>query len=319
MHVEGEIVIRRPVEEVFDFVADERNEPRYNPRMVRAEKVTPGAIGVGTRFAAQMKGRRPIDMTIEFTDFERPHRLASHTRLRAMEIRGALTFDPVPQGTRMRWAWELEPHGVLLLLGPVVARMGARQERAVWTGLKRLLEAPSSTDPATVGAPPPSGAARKMPRLPPRWFIRVFWVAHRRLYRMTSGRVGLWRPKPGKWGALRLTTIGRRTGREHAVMVGYFEDGANLVTLAMNGWGDADPAWWLNLQAHPDAEADLPDGPRPVRARAARGDERERLWSRWREIDRDLDAYAARRSRETAVVILEPRSGLQATTMPAGP
>ena len=103
---------------------------------------------------------------------------------------------------------------------------------------------------------------------------------------MTSGRVGLWRPKPGKWGALRLTTIGRRTGREHAVMVGYFEDGANLVTLAMNGWGDADPAWWLNLQAHPDAEADLPDGPRPVRARAARGDERERLWSRWRRTGR---------------------------------
>jgi deazaflavin-dependent oxidoreductase (nitroreductase family) len=305
--VEGEIVIGRPVEEVYDFVADERNEPRYNPRMVRAEKVTPGPIGVGTRFAAQMKGRRPIDMTIEFTDFERPRRLASHTRLAAMDIRGALTFDPVAHGTRMRWAWELQPRGVLRLLGPIVARVGARQERVVWAGLKRLLEAPGAANPPTVGALPTAGRSDRSPRLPPRWFIRLFWVAHRRLYRLTRGRVGLWRPKPGKWGALRLTAIGRRTGREHAVLVGYFEDGANLVTLAMNGWGDAEPAWWLNLQAHPDAQADLPDGPRLVRGRAARGDERERLWSRWREIDRNLDAYAARRSRETAVVILEPR------------
>jgi len=53
---------------------------------------------------------------------------------------------------------------------------------------------------------------------------------------------------------------------------------------------------------------DLPDGPRAVRARAASPDERPRLWARWAEYDgADLDAFAARRSRETAVVILSPR------------
>jgi deazaflavin-dependent oxidoreductase (nitroreductase family) len=154
-----------------------------------------------------------------------------------------------------------------------------------------------------------AGPASGKPRLPPRWFIRLFWVAHRRLYRLTRGRVGLWRPKPGKWGTLRLTTRGRRTGREHAVIVGYVEDGANLVTLAMNGWGDGEPAWWLNLQAYPDVRAELADGPRLVSGRAARGEERERLWERWRQIDKGLDAYAALRSRETAVVVLEPRPG----------
>jgi F420H(2)-dependent quinone reductase len=41
--------------------------------------------------------------------------------------------------------------------------------------------------------------------------------------------------------------------------------------------------------------------------RAAQGDERERLWGRWQQIDKHLDAYAARRSRETAVVVFEPR------------
>lgn len=147
------------------------------------------------------------------------------------------------------------------------------------------------------------------PRLPPRWFIRSFWFAHRRVFRLTRGRVGLWRPKPtGKgWGAARLTTVGRRTGLERSVIIGYFEDGANVVTMAMNGWGPEEPAWWLNLQAHPDAMLDMPDGRRAVTGRAAEGEERERLWSRWREIDKDLEAYAARRPRETAVVVFEPR------------
>jgi deazaflavin-dependent oxidoreductase (nitroreductase family) len=151
-------------------------------------------------------------------------------------------------------------------------------------------------------------AEKLNPRLPPRWFIRLFWFAHRRVYRLTGGHLGLWRPKRDKWGALRLTVVGRRTGVERSVILGYVEDGPDLVTMAMNGWGEGEPAWWLNLQAHPDARVDLVGGPRQVSGRAALGEERERLWSRWREIDKDLDAYAARRSTETAVVILEPRS-----------
>ncbi|HUG85142.1 MAG TPA: nitroreductase family deazaflavin-dependent oxidoreductase, partial [Euzebya sp.] len=100
---------------------------------------------------------------------------------------------------------------------------------------------------------------------------------------MTGGRLGLWKPKPNGWGALRLTTVGRRTGQERSVFVGYFEDGPNLVTMAMNGWGDGEPAWWLNLQADPDARVDLAgERPRLVTGRAAEGEERGRLWDRWR-------------------------------------
>lgn len=109
---------------------------------------------------------------------------------------------------------------------------------------------------------------------------------------------------------MRITTIGRRTGREHSVVVGYFEDGPNPVTMAMNGWGDAEPQWWLNLQAHPDIQVVTKDGPRQMTAHAARGEERERLWARWREIDKNLEAYAARRSMETAVVVLESQRGI---------
>ncbi|HWH00791.1 MAG TPA: nitroreductase/quinone reductase family protein [Pilimelia sp.] len=149
----------------------------------------------------------------------------------------------------------------------------------------------------------------KKPWIPPRWVVRLAWSVHRGLYRVFGGRVGLWRPPANGWGALRLTTTGRRTGQPRSVIIGYFEDGPNVVSMAINGWGDGEPAWWLNLRAQPDAIVELVDGRRLVRGRAATGEERRRLWARWREIDRNLDGYASLRSTETAVVVLEPRSG----------
>jgi deazaflavin-dependent oxidoreductase (nitroreductase family) len=120
----------------------------------------------------------------------------------------------------------------------------------------------------------------RTPKLPPRWFIRSAWVVHRAIYRFTGGRRGLATPTPGgQFGYLRLKTVGRRSGQERAAILGYYEDGPNLVTLAMNGWADAEPAWWLNLQAHPDAIVELKNGSRAVRARAAEGEERARLWA----------------------------------------
>jgi len=139
--VEGEIVINLPVEDVFDFLADERNEPRFNPRMRGAEKISEGPIGVGTRFRAEVVSMgRPIEMVIEYTGYERPRRLASTTHMSSMDIQYTLTFEPVPEGTRMRWSGDLEPRGIFKLMSPMVARLGRRQERRIWTGLKRLLE-----------------------------------------------------------------------------------------------------------------------------------------------------------------------------------
>lgn len=147
----------------------------------------------------------------------------------------------------------------------------------------------------------------KSPRLPPRWFVRGAWVVHRAIYRVTPGRFGLWPPKERKWGTLRLMTTGRRSGVRRQAILGYYEDGPNLVTLAMNGWAAPEPAWWLNLQAQPDATVELADGSRAVRGRAAIGEERERLWARWQEFGDDVDGFATRRPTETAVVVLEPR------------
>ena len=150
------------------------------------------------------------------------------------------------------------------------------------------------------------------PKLPPRLFVRAAWIMHRAIYRVTGGRLGLWRPEAGgRFGTMRVRSVGRRSGQPRVAIVGYYEDGPNLVTLAMNGWRDAQPAWWLNLQAQPDTTVDLADGSRPVRARAAAGEERARLWAKFRDFrgwGDNPEALAALRATETAVVVLEPRS-----------
>jgi F420H(2)-dependent quinone reductase len=140
-------------------------------------------------------------------------------------------------------------------------------------------------------------------RLPPKWFIRLAWAIHRAIFRLTGGRRGLWRATPNRWGTLRLHTVGRKTGRERIAILGYQEDGPNLVTLAMNGWMEAEPAWWLNLLARPDATIELKGATLAVRARIAVGEERARLWT----LFPDASKYSWRRPTETAVVVLERR------------
>ena len=146
------------------------------------------------------------------------------------------------------------------------------------------------------------------PKLPPSWFIHGAWRVHRALYRLSGGRF-LWTTSNKRgWGALHLTTTGRKSRQPRKVIVGYLEDGSNLVVLAMNGWDEGDPAWWLNLKAHPDAVVRMAnDLDRPVRAVEAVGEERDRLWKLWLAVNPDLEGYASRRSTETPVVLLEPQ------------
>lgn len=69
-----------------------------------------------------------------------PPRLGSMTRSAMMDTEGALTFDALPGGTRMRWSWDLRPRGLFRLIMPLVGLLGRRQERAIWGESQRLLE-----------------------------------------------------------------------------------------------------------------------------------------------------------------------------------
>ncbi|MGQ0431569.1 MAG: nitroreductase/quinone reductase family protein [Microthrixaceae bacterium] len=136
------------------------------------------------------------------------------------------------------------------------------------------------------------------------------WRVHRALYRLSGGRF-LWTSSNKRgWGALRLTTVGRKPGQGRSVIIGYLEGGQNLVAIAMNGWDEGHPSWWLNLESHPEAVVRLSgQDARPVRARRVAGEERDRLWPRWVAVEPQLDGYASGRSTETPVIVLEPRDG----------
>lgn len=157
---------------------------------------------------------------------------------------------------------------------------------------------------------PAESPAHPNAKLPPRWLIRGAWIGHRAIHRLTGGHRGLACPTPGgRFGYLRLTTVGRRSGKERVAILGYIEDGTNFVTLAMNGWDEPDPAWWRNLQARPGATVELKGGrSHPVRARAAAGEDRQRLWATLSEYSGwgDIAAFTALRPSETSIVVFEP-------------
>jgi len=138
-HITGHVRIAAPAGQVFDTVADSRNEPSFNPAMAGVELLTPLPIGLGTRFRARM-GRAGTEMLVELTAFDRPHRLGSRTTSSMMETSGALTFAAEGEGTVMGWDWQVHPKGWMRMLGPLVRPLGGRMERRIWTELKHQLE-----------------------------------------------------------------------------------------------------------------------------------------------------------------------------------
>jgi uncharacterized protein YndB with AHSA1/START domain len=140
-HITGEVTIDAPVGDVFDMVADERNEPRYNPRMVRAEKLSEGPVSRGARFVAEPKGMGAKGrMTVEVLQYDRPHRLRTVVRSSYMQAEGTVTFEEVDGGTRLRWDWDMGLVGAMRVLSPILAVVGPRWERRNWVGLKEYME-----------------------------------------------------------------------------------------------------------------------------------------------------------------------------------
>jgi hypothetical protein len=139
--VHGALDIACPVDVVFDVVADQRNEPSYNPAMTESAKVTPGPIGVGTRFEATVVARgTPRPVAIVYSGFERPHRIDSSSVMDGATVQGHVQCDPASTGTRFSWDWTVTLTGRARFAGPLVGLIGRRQERRIWTGLKHHLE-----------------------------------------------------------------------------------------------------------------------------------------------------------------------------------
>lgn len=146
--IEREIVINRPIDQVFDFIADGRNEPHYNAHMLRAEQISPGPLGPGAQFRTEIKTLgQTMEMAYELTAYERPRRLEARLLkpLPILNLRRSIeTFDPLlGESTRMRWSWEVEPRGAFRLIVPIAVREMGRRLDTVLANAKRFLEAHS--------------------------------------------------------------------------------------------------------------------------------------------------------------------------------
>ena len=141
----------------------------------------------------------------------------------------------------------------------------------------------------------------------PRAAYRAIWALHRGLRRLSGGRIGTRAARGDSAGTLFLHSVGRKSGQPRVNGLYYLEEGGNLVVVASNAGADSDPAWWLNLRDHPDAEVEMAGRRRPVRARPATTEEAARLIPRLDRANADFVAYRAKVTRPIPVVILEPR------------
>lgn len=139
--ITGAVTINAPIDQVFDMVADERNEPRYNPRIVRVKKLTEGPVGAGTRFMAEPKSMGPKrEMILTVLKYDRPHCLHNAVRSSYLQVDGTLIFDQVEDATRLRWEWATALIGPMRVLSPVLALIGRTWERRNWLNLKEYME-----------------------------------------------------------------------------------------------------------------------------------------------------------------------------------
>jgi hypothetical protein len=129
-------------EETFDFLADLRNEARWNPRVVEIQQGTPGPVGTGTRFRGTYRGIGSLDTVL--TRCDRPHRIAFHSEGPRMEIDGVFVLSPATAGTDVALDADLRPRGLLSKVVPLIGPLFRRKNAAAAKRLRAALEPPST-------------------------------------------------------------------------------------------------------------------------------------------------------------------------------
>jgi deazaflavin-dependent oxidoreductase (nitroreductase family) len=135
--------------------------------------------------------------------------------------------------------------------------------------------------------------------------IEVFWKVHPALVRLSGGRIG---GNVVGMPVLLLNTTGRKSGAKRSCALTYLPVGENFAVFASCLGEEKHPAWWLNLDARPDADVEIGGESIALRAREAEGDERQRLWAEVVTVNPDYAEYQQRTERRIPVVVLERRA-----------
>ena len=136
--VEKEVPVDRPADEVFDFLADVRNEERWNPNVVRIQSESAGPLSVGDTFEGVY--RRGGRMRFELVEATRPSRLVFRGGGRQMTLVATLELERDGSATRVRMKGEMEPRGPMKLLAPLMRGPIERQYARVTASFRRVVE-----------------------------------------------------------------------------------------------------------------------------------------------------------------------------------
>ena len=141
---EGTTVIDRPIEQVFDFLADGTNDPKFSPRVLEIAKATDGPVGVGTVFKSTVKDAGvKTNREFEITEFDRPTRIrwAERSKNQVTAPKGGYDLAPEGSGTRVTIHNVLEGHGIGKLFAPLALRSARKGADQFAASIKAAVEA----------------------------------------------------------------------------------------------------------------------------------------------------------------------------------
>jgi uncharacterized protein YndB with AHSA1/START domain len=141
---EATVVIDRPIEEVFDFLADGTNDPKFSPRVLEIAKTTDGEPGVGTVYASTVKDAgMKTKREFKITEFERPTRIrwTEVSKNLVMAPEGGYDLAPEGNGTRVTIYNVLEGRGPGKLFAPLALRAARKGADDFGKSIKAAVEA----------------------------------------------------------------------------------------------------------------------------------------------------------------------------------
>jgi len=141
---EATVVIDRPIEQVFSFLADGENDPKFSPRVQEIRQTTDGPPGVGTVFAsvvkdAGMKTKREFELTA----FDAPTRIRWRERSKNLVTvpEGGYDLSPAGEGTELTVFNQMEGHGLGVLIAPLALSSARKGADAFAHAIKAAVEA----------------------------------------------------------------------------------------------------------------------------------------------------------------------------------
>jgi uncharacterized membrane protein len=138
---EESITINRPIEEVFAYVSDLQNGPKWQPALVEARRITKGPLGIGTQFTGARKfmGVR-VESVIEYTTYEQDEKISMKSISGNSPFEQSFLFESTKEGTLLKTKLDLQTSGLMGLAKPLIASGLKREMDANFRNLKNLLE-----------------------------------------------------------------------------------------------------------------------------------------------------------------------------------